>query len=198
MRKRPNNPWLVSNSIAQDVNRDYGHERTDVEEAVLRLSDIGKLSHKSETHTSKGYSIGSTKLPGIKSTTIRYRISDKGMQDINPSKHAPRTLELHTDIHAGNVVVINGHNVGTINQSNVSEIASIDDLVSQLLSSDKLQEEAKKQVAIDAQLLKTELLADKPRKTIVEMAWSTIEKAAAVVGIATAATPIAEHLIKFL
>jgi hypothetical protein len=65
LRKYPSNPWLVGKAIAQDVKREYGHNNTDVEEAVIRLSDIGKLSHKSDTRTTQGYSYGRSKIPGI-------------------------------------------------------------------------------------------------------------------------------------
>jgi hypothetical protein len=198
LRKYPSNPWLVAEAVAQDVEQKYLHDRTDVEEAVIRLGDIGKLTHRSETHTTKSFTIGLSTIPGTKITTVRYRISDKGMQEINPSKHASNALGLYTDIHADNVVVINGHNIGTINQTSAADIANVEDLVKSLLESGMLNTEMQKQLAIDSQLLETELLSNKPRKGIVETAWATIAKAADLVGLATVATPVGEHLIKLL
>lgn len=198
LRKFPNHPWLVGHTIASDVNRRYGHDRTDVEEAVIRLGDVGKLVKRSETRTGQSYSIGSFKVPGNKVTTFRYRISDKGMQEIRPTKHTAANQSLRTDINAGNVVIVNGYNVGKITQTQISNSEDIEKFVEQLLNSDALTDETKKQIAIDSQLLRTELLSESPRKGVVQLAWATLSKAADIAGLLTAAAPIGVRIMKLL
>ena len=195
LRKYPSNPWLPSEAVAQDVAREYGHNRTDTQEAVIRLGDVGMLKHKSQTHTIQGYKIGATKMPGMKYATVQYRISDKAMQSLAPTKHTPSKLTTTTEIHADNVVIVNGYNVGAITQANTTNIADVQELANKLLESNTLSEELKREVAVNSQLISTELLNKSPRKQIVQASWSVISKAADLAGLAAIAASIAKHFL---
>lgn len=84
-------------------------------------------------------------------------------------------------INANNVVIIQGHNYGTIAQSSSDAIKALDELVTMLQAAD-LADNAKIDAIASADTIKAQFARSVPDRGILRLAWPTVKDTAELVG----------------
>lgn len=100
-----------------------------------------------------------------------------------------------TTITAGNVVMINGDNFGSISQHNNETIQLLNKLASEMQKSDKIQASEKLEVIGNIDTIKSQMALPKPNMEIVKLAWKFVSVAATSAGVIDLVEKISKLLV---
>lgn len=97
-----------------------------------------------------------------------------------------------TAITTNNSIIISGNNYGSVSQTNIDVMHSLDELSDILQKSDKLTSEQKLEAINNIDTIKNQTVSPKPNKQIIKLAWDTVSAMATTAGATDFLTKITQ------
>lgn len=97
-----------------------------------------------------------------------------------------------TAITANNSIIISGNNYGSVSQTNIDAVHTLDELSEVLQKSESLTSEQKLEAVNNIDTIKNQIVSPKPNKQIIKLAWDTVSAMATTAGAAEFVTKIAQ------
>lgn len=171
-----------------------------VMEAVDYLKETGMLKRTQETKTVKMPSYGRSSRLGGSSTSFKhtdywYKLTAKAIDSLEGETEysAKPFVPLQSiQINTSNAPVIVGSNNQVTN--NVTIFNQLDELEQIISESNDISVEERQDVVSDIESLKQQLAKPNPNKTIIDLLWQNIGRAADLAGAAALAVTIAKGI----
>lgn len=97
-----------------------------------------------------------------------------------------------TSITANHSIIISGSNYGSVSQTNIETIKSLDELSEYLQSSSELTDEQKLEAVNNIDTIKNQAVSPNPNKQIIKLAWQTVSGMANVAGASDLVAKVAQ------
>lgn len=171
-----------------------------VMEAVDYLKETGMLKRTQETKTVKMPSYGrSSRLSsgntGFKHTNYWYKLTAKAIDSLDGETEyssKPFVPLQSIQINTSNAPVIVGSN--NLVSNNVMMFNQLDELAQEISESEDISVEDRQDVVSDIESLKQQLAKPNPNKTIVDLLWQNIGRAADLAGASALALEVAKAI----
>lgn len=180
--------------VKADLKRLSGYSQQQVVSNLNYLVGSGWVSRTEEHRTFRA--AGGTQQP---STAVWYSISAMGvdLMEGGSSQYKRRDPFAGINITAvSSTVQVGDGNYANVQYSQVPGM--LDDLAKQLSQSADLDDASKVAAVADIETVKAQLIKPDPNSGIVQAAWVTIERAAALAGLANVAESVAGRLTGLL
>ncbi len=87
-----------------------------------------------------------------------------------------------TSITANHSIIISGNNYGSVSQTNIDAVRTLDELSEALQKSEELTSEQKLEAVNNIDTIKNQIVSPKPNKQIINLAWNTVSAMATTAG----------------